>query len=349
MNSLIDQIINKNYDAANASLKEELSSIVERKLGEIKKQKAAKIETKPPFEPDVKAPKKRIKAVRKSIQAQTKVVSEAMVDRDGLVSLPTGERVLASVYRQRRWLAENCGLDKDKEEKIHDALEKAKMLLHPKLDTTAPRVDRTKVVRPKGGHARVDKSPILDLGPKEDEWMHGKELKKGSEQVDEGLKKWYNNNLNSAFKKSDKEGNWDWNLGDYSEKGKSELTTGEKIAYKIDSVARKAEGAVKPIKNAIRKLAKEESEQVNENIKEKIVQKVNDLMNLRSDRRDQEKIREIDKQNKKKPPAKYGVKSRSKAGLPKAKLQGRKGSLQRVRPTQKLGTSVPNVYEEFDE
>lgn len=151
MEELVNSILNKDYETAKTKLNEELSSIVERKLAEAKKKIAADLS-----------------------------MNEATVEKDGLVHLSTGEKVLPSVYKQRRWLAEDdCGCE-DKDKKIEIALAKAKMLIQPELDTTAPRIDRTKVVRPKGSHARVDNPPIVDLGPKEAEWMHGKELKNES-------------------------------------------------------------------------------------------------------------------------------------------------------------------------
>lgn len=72
-------------------------------------------------------------------------------------------------------LDEDCGLSSELEKKVEAAREMAKMLLQPQLDTTAPRVDRTKVSIPKGVRP-ADRLTAPDLGPKEDEWMHGKKL-----------------------------------------------------------------------------------------------------------------------------------------------------------------------------
>lgn len=259
MEEIINKILNGKYKEANDALYEELSSIVERKLAEKKKMIAVDKPVESPFKSDaqlygVKAKRKPLKGVSKVL----KKLKEATVEKDGLVHLSTGEEVLPSVYRQRRWLAEDEEKSEDKDEKIKAALEKAKMLIQPELDTTAPRVNRMKMSVPKGVRP-ADRLSCPDLGPKEDEWMSGKELKK-------------------------------------------------------------------------------ESEQVNEGIKDKIVQKVNDLMNLRSDRRDQETIRQMDeKRRKKKVVSKYGVKG------DKAKMDRR---LKVNKYPISKGKSVPLVNEE---
>lgn len=144
MNRLIQNILDKNYEAANASLNEELSGIVERKLHEKKKIIAAKID-------------------------------EQIVHRDGKVHLATGEKVLPSVYRQRRGLAEE-NLEKDNE-KVEAALAKARMILEPKVDTKAPGINRRKVVVPKGRRP-ADRFTGTEEGPREDEWEAG-HLKEG--------------------------------------------------------------------------------------------------------------------------------------------------------------------------
>lgn len=284
MDKLIDNIINKEFKEAENSLREELASLVERKLGEKKKMMTS---GDTPF----KSPGEmgQIKAKRKPLKGVTKVlkdIKEQIVQKDGLIHLATGEKVLPSVYRQRRWLAESdewsdqfadrhgdlsrklsddqtnparkaikqhldkaekyqkddpekaedhlrqaeklhdmshgknlkedsktddkhfkkqpkkvqdmlnslmrrghsygeakaklklkedYGLDPDKKEKVEAALMKAKMLLQPQLDTTALDVDRTKLTIPKGKRP-ADRLTAPDLGPKEDEWMHGRKL-----------------------------------------------------------------------------------------------------------------------------------------------------------------------------
>ena len=146
MKDLLENILNKEFETAKSRLEEELQKIIKKKLNEKKKMIAAGL-------------------------------SEANVNKEGLVELPTGEKILPSVYRQRRWLAESDDKTQDKDAKIKAALERAKMLVQPQLDTTAPRVDRTKKVRPKGAH-HTDNITPPDLGPNEAEWMHGKEVKK---------------------------------------------------------------------------------------------------------------------------------------------------------------------------
>lgn len=101
MRDLLEKILNKDFDAANASLKEEIAVIAERKLGEVKKKVAAKISTTLPFDPDVKASRKRLKAVRKPIKADTKVVDEQRMMKDRKVITPTKEKLLQSVVKHR--------------------------------------------------------------------------------------------------------------------------------------------------------------------------------------------------------------------------------------------------------
>ncbi len=55
---------------------------------------------------------------------------------------------------------------------------------------------------------------------------------------------WYKRTADSASKKSDKIGNWDHDKSDYTEKGKKELTTGEKIVDKIERTKSKMIGGL---------------------------------------------------------------------------------------------------------
>lgn len=71
----VDCILNKNFDDANSLLESAVKDILEKKMFEMKKMTAARL-------------------------------SEQIVHPDGHVHMATGEKVLPSVARQRRWLAE---------------------------------------------------------------------------------------------------------------------------------------------------------------------------------------------------------------------------------------------------
>lgn len=76
MKSIVQHIFNNNFVKANESLNEQFKIIVERKLFEKKKMYAAKL------------------------------TEQVAVDCDGMVHTASGERLLPSVYKQRRGLVE---------------------------------------------------------------------------------------------------------------------------------------------------------------------------------------------------------------------------------------------------
>lgn len=77
MNSLIEHIINNNFVKANETLNEQIKGIVENKLFEKRKMYAATI------------------------------TEQVSVDCEGMVHTASGERLLPSVYKQRRGLVED--------------------------------------------------------------------------------------------------------------------------------------------------------------------------------------------------------------------------------------------------
>lgn len=71
MKDIVEKILNKEYDEANSLFEEAIVDIVAEKLHEMKKATAAKKFTSLPFNPSVKASRKRIKGVRKAFSKDT--------------------------------------------------------------------------------------------------------------------------------------------------------------------------------------------------------------------------------------------------------------------------------------
>lgn len=126
MKEFIDNILNKNLTEALTSFKKEIASIVKTKLSEQKKiivaeelvlnekkkhsipfSAAGRAKTNPDDEEETSTRALKWQRLNYRKFNASKDIKEAAVGKDGLIHLATGEAVLPSVYRQRRWLAES--------------------------------------------------------------------------------------------------------------------------------------------------------------------------------------------------------------------------------------------------
>ena len=101
MKSLLEHIVNNDFVKANESLNEQFKSIVENKLFEKKKMYAAKL------------------------------TEQVTVDCEGMVHTASGERLLPSVYKQRRGLVEEKHESDNDNPKNHIKKSKDKEKYHP--------------------------------------------------------------------------------------------------------------------------------------------------------------------------------------------------------------------------
>jgi len=208
MNKLISHIINKEFDAAGFALNEAMDDIIEHKLLEMKKC----------IDLSEVSKKTALKAYALS------------ADPDDETDKTWNRLSRLGGHIRRKWGKGMLGKADDHAYNTHFGRGNIWQKEDPLSDTNLNSKRLTKSGKLNKTDAKGLKSIAKD---KLDSLKKQKKLNLPEEtQLDEG---WYKKTLDSASKKSDKIGNWDWKKGDYSEKGRKELTTGEKIVDKIDN------------------------------------------------------------------------------------------------------------------